>query len=81
MHLGRIQKAQGMSDERMDEILQAHLIDPTCLRSDDFETFLEMRRAALATRIEAAMGKPIQRDIGSAPPVLSNEYEQDDELE
>lgn len=81
VYLGRIQKAQGMSDERMDEILQTHVIAPASLRSDDFETFLEMRRVSLATQVEAAMGKPIQRDVGSVRPEVSSEDEQDDELD
>jgi hypothetical protein len=80
-YLMRIQKAQNMSDERMNEILKTHLIDPTCLRRDDFKTFLESRRASLAKRVEAAMGKPIQRDVGSASPEVSSEDQQYDELD
>ncbi|MCX7799058.1 MAG: DUF262 domain-containing protein [Fimbriimonadales bacterium] len=62
-YLERIQRAQGMSDERMDEILRTHLIEPECLRSDDFDRFLELRRQALASRVEAAIGKQVQRDL------------------
>jgi hypothetical protein len=78
VYLRRIQKEQNMSDERMDEILRTHFIDPTCLKSDDFETFLELRRASLASRVEAAMGKPIQRDIVSAYQEVSQDDKQED---
>jgi len=65
VYLARLQKAQSMADARMDEIVNTHLIDPSDLRADDFNTFIEERRGALATRIESAMGKPIQRDVSN----------------
>jgi len=65
VYLARLQKAQSMSDARMDEIVSTHLIDPSDLRADDFNNFIEERRKALATRIESAMGKPIQRDVSN----------------
>jgi hypothetical protein len=64
-YLARLQKAQEMTDSRMNQILATHLIDASILRSDEFESFLGERRKALASRIEAAMGKAIQRDVSS----------------
>ncbi len=70
VYLARIQKNAGISEERMDEILRSHLIDPVALRGDDFDTFFQARKEALLDRIEKAMGKPIPRDV-----VESTDYE------
>jgi len=63
VYLARIQKNAGISEERMDEILRSHLIDPVALRRDDFDTFFQARKEALLDRIEKAMDKPIPRDV------------------
>ena len=42
---------------RLDEYLRTHLIDPTILRSDDFETFMRDRQRQLLELIEKATGK------------------------
>ena len=47
----------GTSRERLDRILRSHLIDPDCLRNDDFEGFFHLRQQALMTMIYKAMGK------------------------
>ena len=47
----------GTSPERLDLILRSHLIDPDCLRNDDFEGFFHLRQQALMTMIYKAMGK------------------------
>lgn len=61
-YLERIQKKAEISEERMDEILDSHLIYPDALRSDDFDTFFQFRQEALLSRIERAIGKPIARE-------------------
>jgi hypothetical protein len=66
VYLARIQKNAGISEERMDEILHSHLIDPVALRGDDFDTFFQARKEALLDRIEQAMGKPIPRDVAES---------------
>ena len=48
---------RGTSPERLDLILRSHLIDPDCLRNDDFEGFFHLRQQALMTMIYKAMGK------------------------
>jgi hypothetical protein len=59
-----IRRIEGdVGSKRMDEILRSHLIDPTLLRTNDFEQFFERRKAALLERIEQAMGKTIPRDL------------------
>ena len=47
----------GTSRERLDRILRSHLIDPDCLRNNDFERFFHLRQQALMTMIYKAMGK------------------------
>lgn len=74
VYIARIQKKAEISEERMDEILRSHLIDPVALRGDDFDTFFQARKEALLDRIEKAMGKPIPRDVAEST-------EQEDEAE
>ena len=47
----------------MDEILRSHVINPSLLRSDNFENFFAEREVALLDRIESAMGKLLARDM------------------
>jgi hypothetical protein len=62
-YLTTIQNECKIATSRMDEILQSHVIDPTAIRTDNFEAFFQRRFEALLQRIEKAMGKPIQRDL------------------
>ena len=55
-------KQVGLSDERMNDILRSHRIDPEALRADDYELFLERRREQLIGIVERAMGKTIERE-------------------
>ncbi len=43
----------------LNESLESHLINPELLRENNYESFLETRKAALAKLIGDAMGKPI----------------------
>ncbi|WP_315788708.1 GmrSD restriction endonuclease domain-containing protein [Fischerella sp. JS2] len=52
IYLSRLQKEAGISEERMDEILRSHIIDPVALRTDNFEAFFQARQKALLNRIE-----------------------------
>jgi hypothetical protein len=47
----------GMSPARLDEILRSHLIDPDCLRNDDFEGFFHLRQQALMGMVSQALGQ------------------------
>lgn len=62
-YLERIQKQAGYDTLKMDEVLRSHVIEPTLLRSDDFTGFFEIRKEAILTRIELAMGKPVAREV------------------
>ncbi len=50
---------QGISRQRLNEILRSHLIEPATLWNDDFEAFFELRTQALVELISKAMGKSI----------------------
>lgn len=58
-YLSKLQREEGISPERMDEILLTHVIEVQALRSDDFKKFYKARRAALLERITKAMKKPV----------------------
>ena len=57
-----MQKRAEIDEARMDNILATHVIDPLCLRCDDFDEFFRLRQSALLQRIEQAMGKAIAFD-------------------
>ena len=46
-----------IASRTLDDYLQSHLIDPTLLRADKFEAFMEDRQKRLLALIEQAMGK------------------------
>jgi hypothetical protein len=58
-YLGKIQKASGITPERMDQILQSHLVEPKATRKDGFDAFFAACTSAILDRIEAVMGKPV----------------------
>jgi len=61
-YLERLQKTAGITEERMKEILNSHVINYEAMKLNDFETFFNLRYNALLDRIEKAMGKQINRD-------------------
>ena len=64
VYLKRIEEKQGIQPEALDEILRTHLIEPQHLRNDDFESFYDARRQALASLVSNAMGKSVVEDHG-----------------
>ena len=65
-YLRLIERRDGLTPSDLDAILKTHVIDPTILRTDDFELFYEARFEQLLQRIENAIGKPIARDPGES---------------
>lgn len=61
-YIERIKNRAGIDDEKVDRILEGHLVSPAALRSDDFDAFFLARREALCALIEEALGKPVLRD-------------------
>ncbi len=62
-YLGQIERRAQIPPEKLDELLEAHLVPSGRLRSDDFEGFFVERRARLCDLVERAMGKLVPRDI------------------
>jgi hypothetical protein len=46
-----------IANQTLDDYLKSHLIDPTLLRADKFEAFMDDRQKRLLALIEQAMGK------------------------
>jgi hypothetical protein len=59
IYLSKLQqnKKVQLDDAAMDAILQTHCIAPNLLRTDNFQTFFDSRRASLLAIVEFAMGK------------------------
>ncbi|MGZ4865153.1 MAG: GmrSD restriction endonuclease domain-containing protein [Halobacteriota archaeon] len=62
IYLPRLQRKAGISDDKLQEILISHAIDPNTLFSNDFYGFFEDRKWAFLNIIEKAMGKPLAGD-------------------
>jgi hypothetical protein len=45
--------------QRMNQILESHLINPVPIRADDFDIFMRMRATTLLDLIESATGKRV----------------------
>jgi hypothetical protein len=52
-------KSVQLDDRGMDSLLSSHCLDPSSLRANDFDKFIEMRRRILLDRISAVMGKQV----------------------
>jgi hypothetical protein len=61
-YLSAIEKQHGIDAQTLDAILATHVIDPSILRTDDFDSFYEARFEQLLQRIERAIGKQIPRE-------------------
>jgi len=63
VYLRKLQELEhiGLSGAQMDELVASHAIDPSTLRADDFEGFIQDRREKLIALIERALGKPVAR--------------------
>lgn len=79
-YLKSLERSAEMSPQRLNTILETHLIPPERLRDDDFEGFFKERASALLDLIEKAMGRAISRDEGD-PFEVANEDPLDDEVE
>lgn len=62
-YLRAIENKAQVHSERLDEILEGHLVPATSLRADDFDGYFTTRREQLCQLVEAAIGKTVQRDI------------------
>ncbi|GAA2535864.1 DUF262 domain-containing protein [Microbacterium mitrae] len=62
-YLGVIEKKAQIDSERLDSLLEAHLVPAELLRTDDFDSFFIERRERICRLVERAMGKAVPRDV------------------
>lgn len=62
-YLARAEQKAQITPERLNEILEGHLVPAPHLRADDFDAFFTERRERLCLLVEHAMGKSVQRDL------------------
>jgi hypothetical protein len=56
-YLRQLENEAGLPGAWLDDIVATHLIEPACLRRNDFSGFYEARSEALLALIESAMGR------------------------
>ncbi len=61
VYLARLVDEQGISKQRLNEILRSHFIEPKTLWNDNFEAFLDARMGDLSLLIEEMMGIKLSR--------------------
>lgn len=59
MYLASLEKKYSVAPSCLDKFLSTHLIDPSLLRSDDFDAFIRDRAAQLLDLVEKAIGKAV----------------------
>jgi hypothetical protein len=83
-YLGRLAKGNDtnppIAADRLSAILKSHEIDEALLAADDFDGFMDHRRARLLALIETAMGKEALRE-NILPMDLDDDYYGEEELE
>ncbi|CAG0956694.1 hypothetical protein BURK2_00506 [Burkholderiales bacterium] len=79
LYLAQLQghKTVQLDDGEMNKVLETHFIHHTFLRADNFDGFIESRRAMLAEQICKAMGKAVSTESDA----VSDEDGDDDEDE
>ncbi|TDD74488.1 DUF262 domain-containing protein [Actinomadura rubrisoli] len=77
-YLQSLETDTGLPGNWLDDIIATHLIDPACLREEDFERFYRERTTRLRELIEAAMGK--SAIPAAVAPESADDYESDPEL-
>lgn len=80
-YLQVIEKRAQINCGHLDDLLQSHAIDPDALRDNDFDTYFTKRREALLRLVEAAMGKPAQRDLETGSPQETPEQFDETDIE
>jgi hypothetical protein len=62
LYLKTINKESEVSEDRVNDIMESHLIPVKELELDDFENFLNIRKENIVQVIEKVMGKSVQRE-------------------
>jgi len=58
-----IEKKAQIASDRLDSLVEGHLVPSQHLHSDDFDAFFKERRERLCQLVENAMGKTVPRDL------------------
>lgn len=58
-----IERKAQVNSERLNELVEAHLVPADLLRSDSFDAYFVERRERLCALVERAMGKAVPRDV------------------
>ncbi|MFH1547044.1 MAG: DUF262 domain-containing protein [bacterium] len=74
-YLKAIRDKEGIDEQRQEQILITHLIDPEALKRDGFKTFYNQRKESLLLRIEQATGKTINRQVQLQADFVEEGYE------
>lgn len=74
-YLERIEERHKLKREQLDEILESHLIKPSLLRSNDFESFLIDRKQKLTDLTARAMGLSLANLQADTDPNIEPEYD------
>lgn len=79
VYLAALQTNQNvqLDNPAMNAILVSHLIDPVAMRSDDFQTFFDLRFQALLTIISKVMGKKIDLEAPIDQDNIAGDEEQE----
>ncbi|MGV1008081.1 MAG: GmrSD restriction endonuclease domain-containing protein [Dermatophilaceae bacterium] len=77
-YLSVIERRAQISPDRLDALLEAHLVPAQLLRHDDFDGYFAQRRELLCRLVEVAMGKAVPRDVDDG---VAEETSADFELE
>jgi hypothetical protein len=73
IYLERVEKRTGLTSDDLDQILETHLINPSLLRTDNFEAFFSDREKRLADLAASAMGKAVVADLSAEEGVIGDE--------
>ena len=76
-YLRTLENQADIDTDRMNEIIESHVIDAESLRADNFEQFFQKRSEALLQRIQAATGRSADQLAGAVegPEPVPTEYE------
>lgn len=75
-YLATIERRAQIGPDRLDGLLEAHLVPASLLRSDDFDEFFVERRERLCWLVEQAMGKAVPRDVEDGADEDSSHFEE-----
>ncbi|MDN2495137.1 DUF262 domain-containing protein [Nocardia nova] len=75
VYLAQIEKKAQITADRLNDLVEAHLVPVTHLRNDDFDGYFVGRRARLCQLVEEAMGKAVPRDVAEGAQEDSARFE------